>query len=236
MKRDFTVVLVRPRDPNNIGAAARAMANFGLNDLRVVEPYEPSWQTAVVSAVGATDILQKAKLFHALPDALADCKLTIATTALKNRRLNETIVLLPELSPWLVTQPAGKTALVFGNEKTGLSNEDIELCSAALHIPTRAKQPSINLAQAVILTCYELARGQVPPRGKSALKAATFEQTELVVNELDKLMQVTDFRQDYTATQRKTLIRKFFQRGALSKDDLFFLKKFAKKLENLLDR
>ncbi len=236
MKRDFTVVLVRPRDPNNIGAAARAMANFGLSDLRVVEPYEPSWKTAVVSAVGANDILQKAKLFHTLPDALSDCKLTIATTALKNRRLNETIVLLPDFPAWLDKQPAGKTALVFGNEKTGLSNEDIELCSAALHISTRAKQPSINLAQAVILTCYELARGQVPPRGKSALKVATFEQTELVVNELDKLMQAADFRQDYTATQRKALIRKFFQRGALSKDDLFFLKKFAGKLGDKLKK
>ena len=60
MTRSFTVVLVRPRDPNNIGAAARAMANFGLSDLRVVEPYEPSWQTAVVSAVCAEDILKKA--------------------------------------------------------------------------------------------------------------------------------------------------------------------------------
>ena len=61
MKRDFTIVLVRPRDPNNIGAAARAMANFGLSDLRVVEPYEPSWQTAVVSAVCSEDILKNAK-------------------------------------------------------------------------------------------------------------------------------------------------------------------------------
>jgi len=236
MKRDFTVVLVRPRDPNNIGAAARAMANFGLSDLRVVEPYEPSWQTAVVSAVCAEDILKNAKLFHSLPEALSDCKLTIATTALKNRRLNETIVLLPDFPKWLEQQPQGKTALVFGNEKTGLSNEDIELCSAALTIPTRAKQPSINLAQAVILTCYELARGQVPVRGKSALKVATFEQTEFVVEELDKLMQAADFRQDYTATQRKALIRKFFQRGGLSKDDLFFLKKFAVKLSGKLKK
>ena len=233
MKRSLAIVLVRPRDPNNIGAAARAMANFGLSDLRVVDPYEPSWRAAV-SAVGAADIMQKARLFDTLPQALADCTITIATTALKNRRLNETIVALPDFPAWINTQAAGKTALVFGNEKTGLSNEDIELCTAAMHIPTTAKQPSINLAQAVILTCYELARGQVPSRGKSALKAATFAQTELVVNELDKLMQAADFRQDYTATQRKTLIRKFFQRGALSKDDLFFLKKFAAKIRGKL--
>ncbi len=235
MKRNISIVLVRPRDPNNIGAAARAMANFGLSDLRVVEPYEPSWRAAV-SAVGAADIMQKARLFDTLPQALADCTVTVATTALKNRRLNETIVALPDFVEWIDKQPAGKMAIVFGNEKTGLANEDIELCHAAMHIPTTAKQPSINLAQAVILTCYELARNQVPPHGKSALKAATFVQTEIVVEELDKLMQAADFRQDYTAAQRKTLIRKFFQRGSLSKDDLFFLKKFATKLNGKLKK
>lgn len=233
MSRTFTIVLVRPRDPNNIGAAARAMANFGLDELRVVEPYEPSWQDAV-SAVGAADILHQAKLFHSLPEALADCTLTIATTALKNRRLNETIVALPDFPSWLVQQPEGKTALVFGNEKTGLSNEDIELCHAAMHIPTRAKQPSINLAQAVILTCYELARSQTPAPSIHRPQAATFAQLELVVEELNTLTQRAHFKQDYTAAQRKALVRKFLQRGALSKDDLFFLKKFAAQLNDLL--
>ena len=81
MTRDFAVVLVSPRDPNNIGAAARAMANFGLTDLRVVTPYAPSWRDAV-SAVGAQDIMQSARLFDSLPQALSDCVLTRATTAL----------------------------------------------------------------------------------------------------------------------------------------------------------
>ena len=235
MKRSIAIVLVRPRDPNNIGAAARAMANFGLSDLRVVEPYEPSWRTAV-SAVGAADIMQKAHLFDTLPQALADCTVTVATTALKNRRLNEKIVTLPTFPAWINTQPAGKLAIVFGNEKTGLSNEDIELCSAAMHIPTTAKQPSINLAQAVILTCYELARGQVSPRGKSALKAATFSQVELVIDELEGLTQYVHFKQDYTAKQRKAILRKLIQRGELSKGDLFFLKKFAAHIHGTLAR
>lgn len=235
MKRHFVVILVRPRDPNNIGAAARAMANFGLSDLRVVQPYEPSWRAAV-SAVGAADIMQKARLFDSLPQALADCTITVATTALKNRRLNETIVALPDFTQWANQQPAGKLALVFGNEKTGLSNEDIERCHAAMHIPTTAKQPSINLAQAVILTCYELARGQVPSRGKTALKPATVEQLELVIDELNQLSQDVHFKQDYTAAQRKALLRKLLQRGELSKDDLFFLKKFAAHIHETLTR
>ena len=229
MTRPIAVVLVRPRDPNNIGAAARAMANFGLHDLRVVEPYEPSWRQAV-SAVGAADIMQQARLFDTLPQALADCTVTVATTALKNRQLNEHIVALPDFPAWLHAQPQGQTALVFGNEKTGLSNEDIELCSAAMHIPTTAKQPSINLAQAVILTCYELARDHAPKLPAKRLQAATFAQQELVVEELDLLMQNTHFKQDYSPTQRKALIRQFLQRGSLSKNDLFFLKKWASQL------
>lgn len=229
MMRPFTVILVRPRDPNNIGAAARAMANFGLSELRVVDPYEPTWQSAV-SAVGAEDILQNARLFSTLPQALADCTLTVATTALKNRKLNETVVALPDFPAWLDKQPAGKTALVFGNEKTGLSNQDIEHCSAAMHIPTTAKQPSVNLAQAVILTCYELARAGAPRQQRRTAAGATFAETELVLNELEELMRTVSLKTDYTVDQRKALLRALLHKSALSKNDLFFIKNFAFRL------
>lgn len=226
MTRDFAVVLVSPRDPNNIGAAARAMANFGLTDLRVVTPYAPSWRDAV-SAVGAQDIMQSARLFDSLPQALSDCVLTLATTALKNRRLDQPVIALPDLPAWLAGQMQGKTALVFGNEKTGLSNDDIGLCTAVLHIPTRAKQPSVNLAQAVILTCYELSRQAAPAAAAHPLERATFAQTELVIDELEGLMVQSGFRTDYTPAQRKALLRALVRKAELEKDDLFFLKNFA---------
>ncbi len=216
MTRDFAVVLVSPRDPNNIGAAARAMANFGLTDLRVVTPYAPSWRDAV-SAVGAQDIMQSARLFDSL----------LATTALKNRRLDQPVIALPDLPAWLAGQMQGKTALVFGNEKTGLSNDDIGLCTAVLHIPTRAKQPSVNLAQAVILTCYELSRQAAPAAAAHPLERATFAQTELVIDELEGLMVQSGFRTDYTPAQRKALLRALVRKAELEKDDLFFLKNFA---------
>ena len=230
----FTIVLVRPRDPNNIGAAARAMANFGLSELRVVEPYLPTWQIAV-SAVGAQDILQNAKLFSSLPQALADCHLSIATTALKNRQHNEQIVALPQLSAWLQNYNAEKIALVFGNEKTGLSNEDIEMCTAAMHIPTTAKQPSVNLAQAVILTCYELARCQADTTPKGP-KLPTFEQTELVINSLENLMTAAHFKQDFSCQQRQILVRTLFHKTRLSGNDLFFIKKLSDQLVSLLEK
>lgn len=226
MKRPLAVVLVSPRDPNNIGAAARAMANFGLSDLRVVTPYAPSWRDAV-SAVGAQDIMQSARLFDSLPLALADCKLTLAATALKNRNLDQPVIALPDLPAWLAGQIQEQTALVFGNEKTGLSNDEIALCTAVLHIPTKDKQPSINLAQAVILTCYELTRREPLPAAEHPLERATFAQTELVIDELEGLMVQSGFRTDYTPAQRKALLRALTRKGSLEKDDLFFLKNFA---------
>lgn len=232
MKEQFCIVLVRPRDPNNIGAVARAMANFGLQDLRVVDPFPPTWQE-VVSAVGAHDILTHAKLFSALPQALADCQTSLATTSLKNRQLHQTMIALPDLPAWLEKQNPGKTALVFGNEKTGLSNEDIELCSAAVHIPTTAKQPSVNLAQAVILLCYELARRPLPFSAHIATKA-TFEQTELVIQELEGLMQAAHLKADFSQKQRQDLLRSLLNKSNFSKNELFFIKKFAKQLAQVL--
>ncbi len=229
---DFCVVLVRPRDPNNIGACARAMGNFGLSDLRVVAPYAPVWREAV-SAVGVPDILRRACQCATLDEALQDVHFSLASTALKNRDIRQEIIPLPHLNERLAQNPPGRTALVFGNEKSGLSNEDIERCSAVLNIPTSAKQPSINLAQAVILTCYELSRrpdfaalrtpGQVPP-------APTDAQKEIFIEAADRLFEKSGFKTDFSSVQRKTLLRHMLARQGLSREQLFFLKKWAEKL------
>lgn len=231
MTHNLAIILVRPRDPNNIGAAARAMANFGWEELRVVSPFEPTWRSAV-SAVGAQDILLNAHLYDSLPQALGDCTFSLAATALKNRKLGQSVISLPDLPALLQEKTPEKTALVFGNEKTGLSNEDIALCSAVLHIPTTAKQPSVNLAQAVILACYELARATPPEQKPSPLapQRATFAQTEMVVEELEHLMQRADLKTDYSPEQRKSLLRDLLHKTDLSKNDLFFIKTFASHL------
>ena len=102
----FCVVLVRPRDPNNIGACARAMGNFGLADLRVVDPYPPVWREAV-SAVGVSDILSQAQKYDMLDQALADVHFSLAATALKNREIKQEIIPLPRLNERLAQNPAG---------------------------------------------------------------------------------------------------------------------------------
>ena len=232
----FCVVLVRPRDPNNIGACARAMANFGLSDMRVVEPFAPVWREAT-SAVGAGDIMHNAPQLGSLDEALKDCTFSLAATALRNRAVVQEVITLPRLNERLETLPTGQIALVFGNEKTGLSNEDIERCDAILNIPTVAKQPSINLAQAVILTCYELSRrtGFTPLRTVTApADQPTDRQRELFLLSVEKLCEKVDLRNDLSLTQRTAFLRHALARHPLSTVQLFFLKTLVDRLNQQL--
>ncbi|MBP5616671.1 MAG: RNA methyltransferase [Elusimicrobiaceae bacterium] len=233
---NFCVVLVRPRDPNNIGACARAMANFGLTDLRVVDPFTPVWREAV-SAVGAEDLMKNAAQLTTLDEALQDCTFSLAATALRNRGVVQEVITLPKLNERLETCAHQKVALVFGNEKTGLSNEDIERCDAILNIPTVAKQPSINLAQAVILTCYELSRRSdfTPLRSVPAANdQPTDAQREMFLSAVEQLCEKVDLRNDLSLQQRKDFLRHALSRHPVSTVQLFFLKTLVDRLNQRL--
>jgi len=156
-RKRMAVVLVRPRNPLNIGAAARAMANFGYSDLRVVAPYEPHWQEAQ-SGVGADALLKNAKRTESLAEAVADCTL-VAGTTLTYRKPEQPVVGLPALGALVLRELGceGRIALVFGPEKHGLTREDLSYCHLLVEIPTDAAQPSMNLGHAVAVCLYELA-------------------------------------------------------------------------------
>jgi len=158
-EKPIRVVLVRPRNPNNVGAAARAMANFGLNDLAVVDPYEPVWRESVAALDGAEAVLRLARRLS-FPEAVGDCHLVLGTSTGKRRNLSQPLVLLPELRDFLGRNlpPKGRAAIVFGPEKSGLRNEDLDRCHAWLKIPTLDEAPSMNLGQAVAVVGYEIAR------------------------------------------------------------------------------
>jgi tRNA/rRNA methyltransferase len=151
------VVLVSPRNPLNIGAAARAMANFGFPRLTVVAPYAPHWQEAQ-SAVGAEALLINAQQTESLAEALARCTLVLGTGTLTYRKPEQRVVSLPDLAPLVHAELArgGRAALVFGPEKHGLTREDLSYCHLLVEIPTSAQQPSMNLGQAVAVCLYEL--------------------------------------------------------------------------------
>src|ERR1035437_6457084 len=153
------VVLVSPRNPLNIGAAARAMANFGFQRLSVVAPFDPTWREAR-SAIGAPDLLLNAVESSTFAEAVADCTLVAGTGTLTWRKPEQPVIQLPELAP-LVSQElarGGRVALIFGSEKHGLTREDLSYCHLLVEIPTDPLQPSMNLGQAVAVCLYELIR------------------------------------------------------------------------------
>lgn len=152
VRNPIRIVLVRPRNPNNIGAAARAMKNFGFDDLVIVAPHPPVWEEARIAAVGAADLLTSARVATRIEDAIEDRTLVIGTAD----RRRGTSLTPRDLKRELATA-SRRIALVFGSEKSGLTNEELSHCHRVLTVPTTPECPSMNLAQAVAVCCYELA-------------------------------------------------------------------------------
>ena len=154
-----TIILSHPQLGENIGAAARAMANFGLTDLRLVNPRH-GWPDAKATAMaaGAAKAVEEARMFLTLREALADLNLIYATTA-RERGITKEVLTPPEAAKRLRAASARgeKTAILFGNERAGLDNDEISVCDCVITIPT-AHFASINLGQAVLLTAYEWFR------------------------------------------------------------------------------
>jgi tRNA/rRNA methyltransferase len=160
------IVLVRARNPNNIGAAARAMHDFGLRHLRVVNDYPVPFESAR-SAVDANDVLAETVVHVTLAEAVADCTLVVGTTAVGERDLQHPLYALASAVPRMreeLRRSAGRVALLFGSEKTGLSNEELSHCNWLLTIPMQehegVRHASMNLGQAVAVCLYELVRDE----------------------------------------------------------------------------
>lgn len=185
MENRFRIILVRPRNPDNIGAAARAMANFGLNDLALVAPFASDWQEAAgiwrreasVSAIDAMDVINSARLHPGIAEAAAGCSLLLGTSSLHRAKPDRDVMLLSE-APACLEGISGKTGILFGSEKTGLTKEELSFCRAIINIPTRKNQPSMNLGQSVAVLAYELAaRGSArkPPVQRERREAHPLE-------------------------------------------------------------
>jgi tRNA/rRNA methyltransferase len=205
------IVLVRPRDPNNIGAAARAMKNFGFTDLAIVTPHPPVW-SEVVSAVNATDVLTNARVCGSLDEAIADCNLVVGAADRTRVEEKQTLYTPFDLSRELALADYD-LALVFGSEKHGLTNEDLSRCHRLMSIPTQPDCPSMNLGQAVAVCCYELiregAQAAVTPRPAEAAMAGA---TEAALQLSMEVLRLIDFvlpgnEPDLTRRLRGSLLR-----------------------------
>jgi TrmH family RNA methyltransferase len=214
-------VLVTPRNPLNIGAAARAMSNFGFRKLRLVNPYEPAFHEAR-SAVRARYILEEAQVHSSVGDAIADCDLVIGTTALGNRDLHIPLHRLESAGTAIRERLASSSvALLFGSEKFGLSNEDLSFCHWALRIPTREEHGSMNLGQAVAICLYELSRSeeaaQAPLLTTAAASADEVERFTLILLEL---LHESGYVGRTTSSSTELKIRRLMRRLSLPSGDI----------------
>jgi len=209
------VVLVSPRNPLNIGAAARAMSNFGFRHLRLVNPYEVAFREAR-SAVKAGAILQSAAEFKTLAEAVADCALVVGTTAAAKRELHHPLRRL-EYAGRLLRKAlaAGPVALLFGSEKFGLGNDDLAYCHWLLRIPAREEHGSMNLGQSVAVCLYELIRVARVPTPEPR-KRPTSEDLERLTELLREVLE----RSGYVhATSTEAKVRRLVRRLDLNAHD-----------------
>jgi tRNA/rRNA methyltransferase len=213
------VVLVSPRNPLNIGAAARAMSNFGCLYLRLVNPYKVAFREAR-SAVGATRVLAEAEEFENVAAAVADCSLVVGTTAVRHRELQHHLRRL-EYGARLIRKqpPSARVALLFGSEKTGLSNEDLGHCHWLLRIPTRDQHISMNLGQAVAVCLYELVRDAKVKPERAKVRSASSGELERITTLLFELLQVSGYTKPRVAQSSEMKTRRMIRRLHLGSDD-----------------
>lgn len=216
-------VLVRPRNPNNIGAAARALANFGFTGLSVVDPFEPVWKETR-SALAGEGLLRKTKP-QTLAQAVRGAHLVLGT-ADGRRKDRRPVVPLPGLSDYLETAlpTGGRIAILFGSEKTGLTNRELQTCKALLRIPTKAQAPSMNLGQAVALVAAELARPGLPTKVKEAAAAMpTAEQLEDLLGKTLSALNRLEYALATPDEVKAARLRSMFALWRLSRRDAAFL-------------
>jgi len=221
------IVLVEPKHPGNIGAVARAMKNMGLRELRLVRPASFPHPDAVARASGADDILEAAQIHADFGQAIADCGLVVGTSA-RQRYL-----------PWDLHEPrdcaqqivqaahAGGAAIVFGTERTGLTNVELERCNWLLTIPTDSDYSSLNLAMAVQVVAYELwlaARPGAPELPPREVPLASAEDMARLYVHIEQVLGEIDFRDRTGGGWLMSRIRRLFNRAQLDQNEMNILR------------
>ena len=214
---DIRIVLVNTSHSGNIGSAARAMKTMGLSNLYLVDPACEIDSHASALAAGATDVLGKTVVVDTLADAIADCGLTIGTSA-RSRTLSWPMVEPRECGEKLVAEAEqGPVALVFGRENSGLTNEELQQCNYHVCIPANPEYSSLNLAMAVQTLCYETRMAYLNKQPKVQEEdEATYpnaKQTELFYEHLEKTLNDTGFIIKQHPGMVMTKLRRLFNRA-----------------------
>ncbi|MBY0462634.1 MAG: RNA methyltransferase [Alphaproteobacteria bacterium] len=219
------IILVETQLPENLGSVARAMANFGLIELRLVNPkVDKKDPKAVAMAVGADAILEKAVVFSALSEAISDLTHVFATTAAIRQMVKRCYT--PKTCVSLCFQnPSWKVGLLFGPERTGLSNEDISLCYGVVHIPVQSDFSSLNLGQALVILAYEYYLEKTKPIEQflqiGETIPAPLEQVQYFLSNLEEKLDQTHFwRADYKKPIMWRNLKNIFTRMDLTQQEV----------------
>lgn len=219
-------VLCETSHPGNIGAAARAIKTMGFSDLTLVNPMEYPSGHADARASGALDVLRNARVTDTLEEALADCALVVGASA--RRRATQ----WPELNPRecaaevLTTAETQPVAIVFGTERSGLQNDQMDLCNALVYIPANPEYSSLNLASAVQLIAYEMhfAQATFEPAQEPEFPRASSGDMELFYDHLWRVLTASGFLKPENPRQLPRKLRRLFNRAALDENELNILR------------
>jgi len=209
------VILVEPQSPGNLGMVSRAMKNMGLRELRIVKGCRIDHPEAFKFAVSARDVLLGATRFESLEEALADTTISIATTRRLGKYRQETMKPAEAVARLRSRLGDGRAALVFGREDNGLSTDELALCRWQATIPTSGDYGSLNIAQAVLIFCYELSRGLLGGVEPTVRELAVSEDVEALYRQMENtLFGIGFLDQDNPAHLMRTL-RRIFSRAEL---------------------
>jgi len=233
---DIRIVLVAPSHPGNIGAAARAMKNMGLRSLVLVQPKQFPDAEATARASGADDVLGAARVVQTLAEALEGCGFIAATTARERDqyfRVADVRAVAAQVVEHARSAPA---AVMFGAERTGLTNEELEAAHVLLRIPASAAYPSLNLAMAVQLVAYELYRacGEVAvPAAPPPVALATANEMQQLYAHFAQVLEEIQFRdRTESGTHLMSRIRRLLQRAALDHNEANILRGILTAVQN----
>ena len=227
------VVLSEPKGPMNVGSVARAMNNMGLTRLALVNPCDYTSEEARKMASGCNDTLLGATVYESTKDAVAEAGFVVGMTC-RTGKQRQNILSPEQLAMRLVdVAPKNKVALLFGTERTGLTNDEVALCDTLVSIPSSAMNPSLNLAQAVLLTCYEifkLSEEGALSHGEEA-ELATSGEIELMYGHMADLFGRIGYLDPQNPNHIMMAIRNIFARAALDSRDVKILRGMIGKID-----
>jgi len=224
LKERISVVLVGTQSPGNIGMVCRAMKNMGLADLRLVNPCQVDHLDAIKFAVSARDLLDNAKIFGSLEDALADCEFSVATTRRHGKYRNEIWSPGEVVERFAECSPSSRLALVFGREDSGLTTDEVAMCRWQSTIPTADEYGSLNLSQAVLIFCYEFLKGNVAAPEKQVRELAGTASLEPFYQHLERTLLRIGYLNPQNPDHMMRTMRRIFSRAELDEREVSSLR------------